>query len=694
MTSSPIDIEDIVNTKNNDIGLSTVYDELSSIAQDDIENIIENVNSIGIEDDETLFYSTTNSITNNDINGPINPLRLSHLRLENNDMEVSNEKYTLFNAYISKLIDYLHRNYPVNPPDKTQLKNFHKYDNKLLKELQFSQKPRNVKINYMARKMIQDNIISMNEYYLLLNMTLGKKSRTQSGIMQVTVVTSPGDFSCAYDCYFCPKQEGMPRSYPKEGPSMRRASAWGFDTVKQIQGRISSYDLMGHPVYGCKSELIILGGTWSSYSMEYRRTFMTECYYAYNTYYDDKTKPSRPMLSLEEEKSINTNALCSIIGATVETRADCITHDEIDSFMDFGVTRVQIGIQHTNNKILKKINRQCTIEQCMIGIKMLKDSGFKVLIHLMPNLPGSSPELDREMFHEILTNPMLNFDEVKIYPTVVPTTSVKDSNSVDTVIEKWFLDGKYIPYSNDELIEVLIEVKSVFPIDKRISRLFRDIPQPNTLSGGEIPHMREVIKKEMDCRGLSCRCIRCREIKDHSYSSEDIILDIKEFEASEGKEYFISFVVPNKKIVGETFIIGFCRLRLPYQSSYDGKMHNTAFIRELHVYSQMLSHQTDIDKRNTVKSSQHKGIGKKLIQHAESIASESNFDTIVVISGVGVRDYYRKLGYCLNDRHYMEKSLIKILSSFTLDIIYAFMYVMAFIMFDYQLVTIILYGLT
>ena len=435
---------------------------------------------------------------------------------------------------------------------------------------------------------------------------------------------------------------------------MRRAAAWGFDTVKQIQGRLSSYDLMGHPVYGCKSELIVLGGTWSSYSMEYRRKFITECFYAYNTYYDDKSKPSRPMLSLAEEKDINTKAECRIIGLTIETRPDCINQDEINSFMEFGITRVQIGIQHTNNRILKKINRQCTIEQCMVGIKLLKDAGFKVLIHLMPNLPGTTPAIDKKMFDTMLTDPRLSFDEVKIYPTIVPTTSDKDINKVNTVLEKWFLDGKYVPYSNEELMEMLIEVLSNFPKDKRISRLFRDIPQPNMASGGEMPHMREVILKEMNSRGLNCNCIRSREIRDHSYTSNDIKLEILEFEASDGKEYFISYVVPNPEKKGQTLILGFIRLRLPYQDKYIGNCPNTAFIRELHVYSQMLSHQ---GINSTSKSSQHKGLGKKLVEHAEVIASENNFNQIYVISGVGVRDYYRKLGYQLNDKFYMEKLL-------------------------------------
>jgi ELP3 family radical SAM enzyme/protein acetyltransferase len=666
----------------------TDYDEFNS-QLDDVNESIDNVNT----------YEMTHSELNSASLSPINILGLSHLRLENSDMVTNEDNYGQYQIYICKIVQFLIDNTINSELSKNEMKKFQKFNNKLLGDLKFQKKPRNVRVNYISRKMIQDNVLPVNHYNTLLNVTLGKKSRTQSGIMQVTVVTSPGDFSCAFDCHFCPKQEGMPRSYPKEGPSMRRAAAWNFDTVKQIQGRISSYDLMGHTVYGCKSELIVLGGTWSSYSLEYRRQFITECYYAYNTYYDDKSKPSRPMLSLAKEKDLNTKAICRIIGLTIETRPDCINQEEIDTFMEFGITRVQIGIQHTNNRILKKINRQCTIEQCMEGIQLLKDNGFKVLIHLMPNLPGSSPKLDKEMFHEILNNPMLSFDEVKIYPTVVPTTSDKDSNKVDTVIEKWFLDGKYVPYSNEELIEMLIEVKSKFPKDKRISRLFRDIPQPNTISGGEMPHMRDVIKKEMHKRNLYCRCIRCREIKDNSFNLSDIKLEIMEFEASKGKEYFISFVVPNPEIKGETLILGFCRLRLPY----NGKK---AFIRELHVYSQMLSHQlnhndndnnNNIDKNTkTIVGSQHRGLGKKLVNHAETIVKESNFDTLLIISGVGVRDYYRKLGYELNKDFYMEKKLSNhnnqfrniLIDTFLLSILLVFSY---YLFIKYVFINILIY---
>lgn len=652
------DIEEIGNQLNQQA--VSQYDEFMSAIQDSIEEAVDNTATFQVEELE-LIDNINNSNKNKklDNNDEYNPLDIKHLMIEKNDKIPSLDDIDKIEILILRTIQWISNNFGTSSFELSGKKNreYQKFNYSILKELNLDQKPRNVRINYIARQMLTKNIITFDNYESLLNITLGKKSRTGSGILQVTVVTSPGDFSCAFDCYFCPKQEGMPRSYPKEGPSMRRAASWNFDTVKQIQGRISSYDLMGHPVYGCKSELIVLGGTWSSYSMEYRRKFITECYYAYNTYYDDKSKASRPMLSLAEEKDINTKAACRIIGLTIETRPDCITHQEIRSFMEFGITRVQIGIQHTNNKILKKINRQCTIEQCMEGIKLLKDYGFKVLVHLMPNLPGSSPKIDREMFNMMLTDPQLSFDEVKIYPTVVPTTSDKDINTVDTVLEKWYLDGKYIPYSNEELIELLIDVLSNFPKDKRISRLFRDIPQPNMASGGEMPHMREVIMKKIEDRGLHCNCIRSREIKNHTYQSKDVKLEIIEFEASSGKEYFISYIVPHPEKYEQTLLIGFCRLRLPYQDKYIGDQPNTAYIRELHVYSQMLSHQGTNAKSS---SSQHKGLGRKLVNHAETIARDSGFNKIVVISGVGVRDYYRNLGYQLNDKYYMEKPLCKI----------------------------------
>ena len=277
---------------------------------------------------------------------------------------------------------------------------------------------------------------------------LTTKNRYHSGVLEIAIMTAPGDFSCKYDCYYCPNQPGIARSYIKEEPAVRRAAQHEFDCVRQINARISSYLSIGQP--GDKGEFIILGGTFSNYSDEYRREFMRDLYYACNTFYDtDK----RPRYSLESEKEINETALFKVIGLTVETRPDCIDQAEIERYISYGVTRVQLGVQTTDDKILKKINRMCYTKDTIRALLLLKRAGFKILCHYMPNLPGATPEGDLEMFEQVVFNPNLVCDEWKIYPTSVTTTSVKDiedttkkSMPVNTVIEKWYKDGKYVPY--------------------------------------------------------------------------------------------------------------------------------------------------------------------------------------------------------------------------------------------------------
>ena len=287
---SVIDIEDfgnIVNDKSEVIQMTEIiqttgmtnvndeYDEFTSAINDNIEEAVDNTPDYQVEE---IDSSNTDSITKLNSNALyINPLDIRHLMLENkddiNDEDVNHGIQNLIFKTIGWCADNLNKSsYANGNLSKKTINAYNKFSNTILKELNLDKKPRNVRLNYVHRCMLLEGLISKSDYETLLGLTLGKKSRTASGIVQVTVVTSPGDFSCAFDCYFCPKQEGMPRSYPKEGPSMRRQQL-GFNSVRQIQGRISSYDLMGHPIFGCKSELIVLGGTWSSYSMEYRRKF-------------------------------------------------------------------------------------------------------------------------------------------------------------------------------------------------------------------------------------------------------------------------------------------------------------------------------------------------------------------------------------------------------------------------------------
>ena len=467
-----------------------------------------------------------------------------------------------------------------------------------------------------------------------------------SGIEQIAIMTSPGEFSCAYDCYYCPNQPGMPRSYVADGPSARRAITWTFDTVGQFHERASAYALNGHPVD--KIEVIVLGGTWDSYSIQYQREFITKVYYAANTFYDVK---SRDMLSMDCEIKINEKAMCKIIGLTIETRPDQISEQQILRLLSYGVTRVQIGVQHTNNKILKGINRQCTIEQVYDAIYLLKEAGLKVQTHWMPNLPNSSPKKDKQMFDELNYNPLLQSDDIKIYPTIVTQTGERDNEEVFTVIEKWFLSGKYVPYSHEELEEVIIYGKSHIRPWVRISRVFRDIPMGNILGGADVPNMREDLAKKMKKK---CRCIRCSEVKDRKVDPHDINIVVDRYEASYSTEYFIGTESKDEK--GDRVLHGFVRLRIPHKKNkWIKELDNCALIREVHVYGKL--NPTFYNNQKSIKEyNQHRGLGKLMIKKAESIAIDNGYTKISITSGVGAREYYKKIGYSKKG-HYMVKSL-------------------------------------
>lgn len=529
-------------------------------------------------------------------------------------------------------------------------KTFDKHQKIIEKDLNYNTHLRQSQLNYYSRKLFSENKITLEQLELIQPFLVTKRMRSQSGIIEIAVMTSPGEFSCDFDCYYCPNQPDMPRSYIKEEPAVKRAAENNFDTVNQFYDRASTYSLNGHPVD--KVELIVLGGTWSSYPRDYQYQFIRDLYYAANTFFETQ---KRDRLTLDEEKTINEKALCKIVGLTLETRPDCVNEKEILDFLNFGVTRVQLGIQHTDNNILKKINRQATNEDSIKAIKNLKECGFKVLIHIMPNLPFSNPEKDIEMFDYILDSEDLQVDEWKIYPTSVTTTSDKDNTEVYTVIEKWFNEGKYVPYSNDELFNVVIHAKENIHPYIRISRIFRDIPKPNIVGGANVPNMRQVVQKIMhEEYGTRCNCIRCCEVKNKDYDNNDVFINTISYKASKGFEYFIAYESLDKN--NNRLLHAFTRLRLCEDPGLNcvKELEYSAIIRELHVYGQMIP--TYKSDKNT--KSQHKGYGKKLLKIAEKIAIENGYSKIAIISGVGVRNYYRKNGYHL-EGSYMTKKLDK-----------------------------------
>ena len=483
-----------------------------------------------------------------------------------------------------------------------------------------------------------------------------KASRSQYGILNVCVFTSAypeyidengvkqkQQFSCKHNCYYCPAEPNQPRSYLMDEPGVARANECDFDCIKQFHVRLDQYKGMGHPLD--KIEFEVSGGTWSEYPRNYQETFIRDGYYAANIY--DSEKPYREPLSLEEEIKLNENANIHIIGLTIETRPDTITLEELALFRKYNVTRVQIGVQHTDNKILKKINRGHTIEQSMEAIKMLLNNCFKVDIHLMPMLPSSTPDMDRKMFDEVLTNPNLQVDQWKVYPTSVVPWSV---------LETWYKSGKYKPYSNEELFNVLIEMKRKVYNRIRLIRIVRDINDHYIIGGCSVTHMRQLLLKKLEKEQEFCKCIRCRSVKD-STIDPNYKMRVDKFDASGGVEYFISFVSENEKV-----LYGFCRLRINNDKDTEvlDEIKNHALIRELHVYSSM----TPVEDKSS-NNIQHRGFGKNLLKKAEELSIQHGYRNIAVISGVGVRNYYRKFGYELDDT-YMKKqfNFIKFMLAF------------------------------
>ena len=491
--------------------------------------------------------------------------------------------------------------------------------------------------------------------YELKKKLIKKIQKSQSGIISITVLTSgtpeytnkegirvKGTFSCLHNCSFCPNEKPsidnnwiqQPKSYLYTEPAVLRANQNDFDPIKQMNSRISSLIRMGHEVD--KIELIVLGGTWSEYPKEYQEEFITSLYYSANIYFDEI---KRPIKTLEEEIEINEVSIIHIIGLTLEMRSDSICMREIERLRRFNCTRVQLGIQHTNNQILRMNNRGETIEITKRAIKLLKDNCYKIDGHLMLNLYGSSPELDREMLNNFLEDEDIQIDQMKIYPcAVVPFTKIKEL----------YDEGIYKPYEDKYLFELIKEFKIKVSPQIRINRIIRDISGHYILGGysQQYTNLRQILKEDMKKNNWKCRCIRCREIKDNKYDIDDVKLKIHKYDSSGGEEYYISYET-------DEYLIGFIRLRLMKSMNIKqlSILKGCGLIRELHIYSTL----TNVGDRKDY-STQHKGYGKKLIEKAEDIARENGFEKMAIIAGTGVRNYYRKLNYKLNET-YMIKDI-------------------------------------
>jgi len=472
--------------------------------------------------------------------------------------------------------------------------------------------------------------------------------RTLSGIAVVTSLTKP--YPCPGTCIYCPQEKGMPKSYLASEPAAARAFGLKFDPYEQMQRRIKMLEENGHSAD--KIEFIVKGGSWNAYPIEYQYWFVLRSFEACNNinhkskiinhkFYRPNYKLTELQKLLNKAQNKNEKSKHRIIGLTLETRPDLITPETIYHMRQQGCTRIELGLQAPDDKILKLVRRGHTVEQFKNAMLMLRQAGFKVDLHFMPGLPGSTAKHDIKMYEQLFSDPGIRPDMVKIYPCTV----IKNSP-----LYQWFQAGKYKPYSDKQLFEALIKMKLATPRYCRISRLIRDIPTPDIEAGNLITNLREYLQKEMNKRGLKCNCLRCREVG-HQTNSEprnlnpEIFIDI--YETTGGKEYFISFEDKKREIV-----YGFLRLRLPTpELRTTNSEPSVALIRELHVYGELVA----IGKTKT-HASQHKGLGKKLVKEAEKIALKNGYKKMMIISGVGVRDYYRKMGY-KKQNTYMVKNM-------------------------------------
>ena len=465
--------------------------------------------------------------------------------------------------------------------------------------------------------------------------------RTLSGVAIVTSLTKP--FPCPGKCIYCPVEKNMPKSYLASEPAAARALKLKFNPYTQMQKRILMLEQSGHPTD--KIEFIVKGGTWNAYTIKYQYWFILRSFQACNGTRSKLTPRSslkNLQSALEKEQKKNETAKYRVIGLTLETRPDAINAETVFHMRKQGCTRIELGLQATDDKILKLTKRGHTVQQFKDAILLLRQAGFKVDLHFMPDLPGSNEKKDVQMYKQLFSDPALKPDMVKIYPCSVIKTAE---------LYKWHKAGKYKPYNKKKLFQALVQMKKDTPRYCRISRLVRDIPTNDIQAGNSITNLREELKKEMREKKVECKCLRCREIGHQKIKRGAIKLFIDKYQTVGGKEYFISYEDPKRKAV-----FAFLRLRLPEKTEsklYDliPEIQDCAFIRELHTYGQLV----EVGERSKT-DSQHKGLGKKLVKDAEKIAKEANFNKMAVISGVGVRGYYRKLGYKKSGT-YMTKSL-------------------------------------
>ena len=457
-----------------------------------------------------------------------------------------------------------------------------------------------------------------------------KLARTISGVTPVAVMTQP--LKCPGQCVYCPTYSATPQSYTPESPAVLRAKKCDYDARKQVELRLRVLSEMGHPTG--KVELIVMGGTFLAYPNDYQYQFIKDCFDALN---------GEPSATLAEAKQINQTADHRCTGLCIETRPDWCGPEEIDRMLEFGATRVELGVQTLDDEIYRLVRRGHKVEDVVKATALLKEHGFKVHYHWMPGLPGSSPEEDLELSARLFSDDRFKPDGLKLYPTMVVE---------GTELERWYRDNRYQPYADNTMVNLLMEIKSIVPRYVRISRVLRDIPTKFIVAGLK-DSLRDMVKQRMKQQGIECQCIRCREYGHRARDGWEIgnpHLVRMDYAASGGKEIFLSVEDENETLFG--------LLRMRIQAKSIPKLERAterdlAIVRELHIYGP----EVPLNEQRE-EAAQHKGLGKTLLREAERIAgSEFHAPQMVILSGVGAREYYRsEFGY-KSQGDYMVKEL-------------------------------------
>lgn len=468
-----------------------------------------------------------------------------------------------------------------------------------------------------------------------------KPVRTISGVAVIAAMTSPAP--CPHGlCVPCPggpeSKFRSPQSYMGAEPAARRAFENDFDPYMQVLSRLKQLSQIGHPVE--KAELIVMGGTFTSRALCYQEWFVKRAIEAMNDFCSTEWRKSG-YNSVEDVQSANENSRIRNVGITIETRPDWTEKEHIDTILDLGATKVEIGVQSTYDFILAGIQRGHTVKESADANMRLRDSGLKVGFHMMPGLPGSTAESDFRMFRTLFEDERFKPDYLKIYPTLV---------TEGTRLHGMWELGNYAPLEVEDAVELLAKVKSILPKWVRLQRIQRDIPAYQVLAGIRKSNIRQLAKERLEEMGGRCRCIRCREVGHGTLAGiepENIELTMEEYRACGGKEHFISFEDMEKDI-----LIGFIRLRFPH-APHRQELLGAALVRELHVYGSMVPPGFSAEEKQW----QHRGYGEELLAQAEEMARSAGYGKIAVTSAIGVRDYYRKFGY-EREGPYMTKKLL------------------------------------